>query len=30
MEYLSFAGDKIAQVLEYCDTNHAREVFVAP
>jgi hypothetical protein len=28
--YVSFAGDKIAQVLEYCDTNHAREVFVAP
>ena len=26
--YLSFAGDKIAEVREYCDTNHAREVFV--
>jgi hypothetical protein len=27
--YISFAGDKIAEVREYCDTNHAREVFVA-
>ena len=27
--YLKFDGDRIAQVLEYCDTNHAREVFVA-
>src|SRR5579862_104787 len=27
--YIRFAGDKIDQVLEYCDTNHAREVFVA-
>src|SRR5260370_13132857 len=27
--YLRFAGDKIAEVREYCDTNHAREVFVA-
>ena len=27
--YVKFDGDKIAQVLEYCDTNHAREVFVA-
>jgi uncharacterized protein len=28
--YVRFAGDRIDQVLEYCDTNHAREVFVAP
>ena len=28
--YVRFAGDKIDQVFEYCDTNHAREVFVAP
>jgi ketosteroid isomerase-like protein len=27
--YIRFDGDRIAQVLEYCDTNHAREVFVA-
>ncbi|HEY2663578.1 MAG TPA: nuclear transport factor 2 family protein [Candidatus Binataceae bacterium] len=27
--YLHFKGDRIAQVREYCDTNHAREVFVA-
>ena len=27
--YIRFAGDRVAQVLEYCDTNHAREVFVA-
>lgn len=27
--YVKFEGDRIAQVLEYCDTNHAREVFVA-
>lgn len=27
--YLRFAGDKIAEVREYCDTNHAREVFLA-
>ena len=27
--YLRFAGDKIAEVREYCDTNHAREVFFA-
>ena len=27
--YLRFAGDKIAVVREYCDTNHAREVFFA-
>jgi ketosteroid isomerase-like protein len=26
--YVKFDGDKIAQVLEYCDTNHAREVFM--
>jgi uncharacterized protein len=25
--YIRFAGDKIAEVREYCDTNHAREVF---
>ena len=24
---LRFDGDKIAEVREYCDTNHAREVF---
>ena len=24
---IRFAGDKIAEVREYCDTNHAREVF---
>jgi hypothetical protein len=27
--YLRFAGDKIAEVREYCDTNHTREVFFA-
>jgi len=27
--YLRFDGDRIAQALEYCDTNHAREVFFA-
>jgi ketosteroid isomerase-like protein len=27
--YLRFDGDRIAEVREYCDTNHAREVFVA-
>jgi uncharacterized protein len=27
--YFRFDGDKIAEVREYCDTNHAREVFVA-
>jgi len=27
--YVRFAGDKIAEVREYCDTNHAREVFFA-
>ncbi|MDO8434986.1 MAG: nuclear transport factor 2 family protein [Candidatus Binatus sp.] len=27
--YFRFAGDKIAEVREYCDTNHAREVFAA-
>lgn len=27
--YLHFKGDRIEQVREYCDTNHAREVFVA-
>lgn len=27
--YIRFAGDKIAEVREYCDTNHAREVFFA-
>lgn len=27
--YIRFAGDKIAEVREYCDTNHAREVFLA-
>jgi hypothetical protein len=26
--YLRFDGDRIAEVREYCDTNHAREVFV--
>jgi uncharacterized protein len=26
--YFRFEGDKIAQVREYCDTNHAREVFM--
>ncbi len=25
--YFRFDGDKIAEVREYCDTNHAREVF---
>lgn len=28
--YLRFEGDKIAQVREYCDTNHVREVFMTP
>jgi ketosteroid isomerase-like protein len=28
--YIRFAGDKIAEVREYCDTNHAREVFFTP
>lgn len=28
--YIRFAGGKIAEVREYCDTNHAREVFVEP
>ena len=27
--YIKFDGDKISEVREYCDTNHAREVFVA-
>jgi ketosteroid isomerase-like protein len=27
--YIRFDGDRISEVLEYCDTNHAREVFVA-
>ena len=27
--YIRFVGDKIAEVREYCDTNHAREVFFA-
>lgn len=27
--YIRFDGDLIAEVREYCDTNHAREVFVA-
>ena len=27
--YFRFDGDKIAEVREYCDTNHAREVFAA-
>jgi uncharacterized protein len=27
--YFRFEGDKIAEVREYCDTNHAREVFAA-
>jgi len=27
--YIRFDGDRIAEVREYCDTNHAREVFVA-
>jgi uncharacterized protein len=27
--YIRFADDKIAEVREYCDTNHAREVFFA-
>jgi uncharacterized protein len=27
--YFRFDGDKIAEVREYCDTNHAREVFVS-
>jgi uncharacterized protein len=26
---IRFDGDKIAEVREYCDTNHAREVFFA-
>jgi ketosteroid isomerase-like protein len=26
--YFRFEGDKIAQVREYCDTNHVREVFM--
>ena len=26
--YMRFDGDRIAEVREYCDTNHAREVFV--
>jgi ketosteroid isomerase-like protein len=25
--YFRFAGDKIAEIKEYCDTNHVREVF---
>ena len=25
--YIRFEGDKIAEVREYCDTNHVREVF---
>jgi ketosteroid isomerase-like protein len=28
--YFRFEGDKIAQCLEYCDTNHLREVFFTP
>jgi ketosteroid isomerase-like protein len=28
--YLRFEGDKIAEVREYCDTNHVREVFISP
>jgi ketosteroid isomerase-like protein len=27
--YFRFEGDKIAQVREYCDTNHVREVFMS-
>jgi hypothetical protein len=27
--YFRFDGDKIAEVREYCDTNHARETFAA-
>jgi uncharacterized protein len=27
--YFRFEGDKIAEVKEYCDTNHAREVFLS-
>ncbi|HUA32466.1 MAG TPA: nuclear transport factor 2 family protein [Candidatus Binataceae bacterium] len=27
--YFRFEGDKIAEVKEYCDTNHAREVFAS-
>jgi uncharacterized protein len=27
--YFRFEGDKIAEVREYCDSNHAREVFAA-
>jgi uncharacterized protein len=27
--YFRFEGDKIAEVREYCDTNHAREVFAS-
>ncbi len=27
--YFRFDGDKIAQVMEYCDTNHVREVFMS-
>jgi len=27
--YLRFAGDKIAALREYCDTNHVREVFMS-
>jgi uncharacterized protein len=27
--YFRFDGDKIAEVREYCDTNHAREVFAS-
>jgi hypothetical protein len=27
--YFRFDGDKIAEVREYCDTNHVREVFAA-
>ena len=26
---IRFDGDKIAEVREYCDTNHAREVFLS-
>ena len=26
--YIRFDGNRIAEVREYCDTNHAREVFV--
>jgi ketosteroid isomerase-like protein len=27
--YFRFEGDKIAQMREYCDTNHVREVFMS-